>query len=108
MGIAEGIGTDGGTCTGAGAFRLLAIGSAGPTYWIRTLAIPSIFKANAAPWDKSIIRFPTNGPRSLRRTTNCFPLLRLVTQSKLFKGKVLWAAVKASLSNISPVAVGFP
>ena len=40
----------------------------------------------AAPWPKSITRWPTNGPRSLMRTTALRPFQRLVTRTLVPNG----------------------
>jgi hypothetical protein len=55
-----------------------------------------------------MMRPATNGPRSLTRTTTTIPLARFVTRTIVPNGKVRWAAVKASASNISPLAVRRP
>ena len=64
--------------------------------------------ARAAPQERSIDRPPMNGPRSLMRTTTLRPLLRLVTRTRVPKGRVRWAAVRAEGLNGSPLAVGLP
>ena len=55
-----------------------------------------------------MIRPSTNGPRSLTRATIRRPFDRLVTSTKPGNGRVLCAAVKAFMSNRSPVEVGRP
>src|SRR5581483_2995184 len=47
-------------------------------------------------------------PRSLTRTTIDLCVLRLMTRTIVPKGRVLWAAVIASASKISPLAVCWP
>ena len=62
----------------------------------------SMPSASAAPRDRSMIRSSTNGPRSLTRSTIRRPLARLVTSTRPGSGRVLWAAVRACMSNRSP------
>jgi hypothetical protein len=45
-----------------------------------------------------MMRFPTNGPRSVIRTTVDFPLLRFVTRTTVLKGRVRCAAVSLYMS----------
>jgi hypothetical protein len=59
----------------------------------------------AASRDRSMIRFPTNGPRSLTRTTSFRPLSRLVTSTIEGSGRVVCAADTWFMSKISPLAV---
>jgi hypothetical protein len=46
--------------------------------------------------------------RSLMRTTTERPLLTLVTRTRVPKGSDRCAAVLASMSNVSPLAVRWP
>src|SRR5258708_40090281 len=48
-----------------------------------TMAVPlrNMSSLDAAVKDRSMIRLPTNGPRSLRRTTMLRPFCRLVTRT---------------------------
>ena len=66
---------------------------------------PSCF---AAAHETSITRPRIPGPRSLIFNTVDARFLRLVTRTVVPKGSFRWAAVSLSLSNISPLAVGFP
>ena len=77
---------------------------------METRATPAVIipSFSAAPWDKSISRSATNGPRSFTRTTTEFPFSRLVTSSIVPNGSVLCAAVIAYISKISPLDVGRP
>jgi len=52
-----------------------------------------------------MLRPGTNGPRSLILTTTDRPLARFVTRTRLPRGSVVWAAVSAPPSNVSPLAV---
>src|SRR6266850_3447768 len=55
-----------------------------------------------------MMRLSTNGPRSLMRTKIARPFRRLVTRTKVPRGRVGWAAVRACMSKGSPLAVSFP
>ena len=54
------------------------------------------------------MRPSTNGPRSLTRTSVDWLVSRLVTSSRVPKGRVRWAAVSWFMSNTSPLAVRRP
>jgi hypothetical protein len=62
---------------------------------MRTRAVPgpTMSIARAAAYDKSIARPPTNGPRSLMRTSTARPLVRLVTITRVPCGSDGCAAV---------------
>jgi hypothetical protein len=62
----------------------------------------------AAPRDKSILRPPTYGPRSVIRTSTDFPLLGFVTRTIEPSGSVLEAAVIRFGSKRSPFEVRWP
>jgi hypothetical protein len=67
--------------------------------------VPSLF---AAPCDRSMSRPSTYGPRSLTSTSTCLPVEGSVTVTSAPSGSSGWAAVIASWSNGSPLAVGRP
>src|SRR5690349_10326148 len=75
--------------------------------WTRTLAVPgpTTPRSWALRRERSMMRSLTKGPRSLMRTWICRPLSRLVTRTRVGIGRVLWAAVMASWSYSSPLAV---
>ena len=77
---------------------------------MRTRAVPvrTIPMRRAAALERSRMRLPWNGPRSLTRTTTLRPLRTLVTRSRVPKGNRRWAAVKASGLNRAPLAVRRP
>ena len=55
-----------------------------------------------------MIRLPTNGPRSLMRTSVVRPFIRFLTLSQVLNGRRLWAAVMAFMSYFSPLLVARP
>src|SRR5262245_43302696 len=79
-------------------------------WWItlrRTSATPSaiISSALAAAFDRSMMRPATNGPRSLIRTTTERPLAVFSMRTLVPNGRELCAAVSATSSIFSPLAV---
>src|SRR5262245_39661251 len=77
---------------------------------MRTFAVPGpiMSMVRAAAYDRSITRPPTNGPRSLIRTSTERPLVRLVTMVREPSGSDGCAAVSSFWSKISPLAVRLP
>ena len=65
-------------------------------------------RRSAAASLRSMMSWGLKGPRSLMRTVTSRPLLRLTTRTRLPKGRVLCAAVKAWRSKRSPLAVRRP
>ena len=65
-----------------------------------TIAVPlrSMSSLAAAEYDRSMMRLPTNGPRSFTRTTTLRPFCRFVTRTYAGSGNVLCAAVMAYMS----------
>src|SRR6185312_9397632 len=74
-----------------------------------TLAVPALIMPMlaAAAFDKSMIRPPINGPRSLIRTTTDRPLDRFSTSTLVPKGNERCAAVSSLGFICSPFAVMF-
>ena len=63
---------------------------------------------SAADLERSITRFSTYGPRSLITTSTSSLLARLVTFTRVPKGRLLCAAVSLPCLYFSPLAVGLP
>ena len=61
----------------------------------RAVPVPIMPSSFALAYERSMIRSPTNGPRSLTRTTMDFPFLRCVTRTLVPSGNSLCAAVIA-------------
>ncbi len=76
----------------------------------RTGAVPALSNPSscAARRDRSMIRSPANGPRSLTRTLSARPFCRFVTSTTLGSCKVLCAALTCVRSKVSPFAVDLP
>lgn len=75
---------------------------------MRTRAVPSIASRRAAARERSMIRPPWYGPRSLIVTMTVLPLVRWVTFTGVPKGKLRWAAVRACWLKRLPLAVFLP
>src|SRR5689334_9858593 len=93
----------GGGATGAGTLGAGAAEPAPPRDEMTrtsTGAVPCVSMSSfaAAVYERSMMRSPTNGPRSLMRTTTLRPLRRFVTSAYAGSGSVLCAAVIAYMS----------
>ena len=80
--------------------------------WLITLRRTSVMpagmksRASAAAFDRSMMRPPTKGPRSLIRTTTERPLAIFSMRTLVPNGREPCAAVNAASSIFSPLAVG--
>ena len=73
-----------------------------------TLLTPEMPTASAAAFERSMTRAWAYGPRSLMRTTTDLPVRSFVTRTSVPNGRVLCAAVRALVLNVSLLAMRLP